>query len=539
MYKLFFIFYSLCLYTIKANANPHKFLCYVKDSKMYIADSENNFTLLEGYERFDTWLSDDVYTISGRSKHGTKIKPNTVIMPVENGFDIRLDFYNNRKDTASIGEFFIGNFKLDQKVYYRNTNYTFREDTLFSKLNTQLASPSRIYPSTSCYSPVTVLRDDKYIVGITMTYPIEEYKHTANHMFFGNFFDYGRFGWNMIIQVNKAGNGQKYYPSGELAPGQRRIYNLHIRVGKVKNIEEDWKAVIQPYKAYFEARYKQSYKKDSRPIIGYVGVNETRFSNTNPYGYTNLNNDRRLTSHPLRPDIYGFSPFTKYVRSLASQKNAKRVMVWAPSGIYKQHQHLNYPYQFATHLLTIGKAKSQLSRKAGINDPIKNYKTLSNQLAELGMWWGHAGQVSYAWDDGFVKPFNTQSSRDWNVAFAELDAAMSMGVNCLGLDTFSEMDGWDQVTWLKEMKKRSKSKIKFVSELYSFDIIHANAVFMYAGWNCNSRHFLADYLVPDNEKWMLISAEKVPDQNKYIKKISGWNYVPCVISYYGDRFNQF
>ena len=454
---------------------------------------------------------------------------------MSNGFDIELNFKNNQKDTASIGELFIGNFKLSQKVFYRNTNYTFYEDSLLSKNNIQYASSSRVYPSTSCYSPITVLRDNNYIVGVSLTYPIEEYKHTANHMFFGNFSDSNNYGWNMVIQINKSTNGQLYRSSGELPPRQNRIYKLHIRVTKVRNIDEDWKKVIQPYKNYFDIKYRQIYKLNKNPIIGYVGVNETKITTENPYGYTNTEHDKNLISHPLRPDIYGFLPTVNYIKSLAEQKNAYRIMIWAPSGLYRKNQTLNYPYQFATNLFKISKSKSLHSRRSQDRSPIKNFKKLSKEIDEMGMWWGHSGQISYSWDDGILKPFDVNSKRDWKAAFAELDAATSLGVNCLGLDSFNEMDGWDQILWLIEMNKRAQHKIKFVSELYSFDIVHTYAAFMYADWNSKSKHYLADYLIPNNEKWMLISSSSIKNINEYIQHVKRDNYVPCLISYLKDN----
>jgi len=534
---MIFTLYALAfLYTSFLCENKtNEFSCTIRDGKMLILDRKSGFKLMGGFGPFDTWLPDSVYSIGGNSKHGTKINPQSSIKPVENGFDIVINFKNNGLDTASIGEFFIGNFNLDQKIYYRNTNYTFYEDTFYSKNNIQFASPGRVYPSTSCYSPVTILRDDKYIVGVTLIYPIEEYKHTANHMFFGNFFDNAKNGWNMVIQINKATNGQKYYESGELAPGQRRVYRLHIRVGKVHNIDEDWEQVIQPYRDYFNSKYKQLYKKDSRSVIGYVGVNESMFSKENPFGYTNRDNDKKMGSHPVRPDNYGYKPFVDYVKKLSVQKRVKRVMIWTPSGLYQKHFDMNYPYQFASHLFTIGKSKGQLSKNNILNDPLINFKSLSNQVDELGMWWGHAGQVSYSWDDGILNSFDVKSIKDWRAAFREIDAASAMGVNCLGLDSFSEMPAWDQIVWLKEMNRRTKGKIKFISELYSFDIVHTLAGFMYAEWNGKSQHKLADYLIPENEKWMLIIQDQQGKNiNKYIQQIVKWNYIPCILAYLDD-----
>jgi len=493
---------------------------------------------MEGYDNFGLWLSDESqYKVGGKSKHGTLIKPNIDVVTTTNGFDIVYTFKNNKKDTTSIGEFYLGNFNLNETIYYRNTRYTFQEDTIVAKKNIQYASDARIYPDPSSYSPITVIRDNNYIVGISFIYPVMDYKHSINQMFFGMFTDNKRIGWNMNVQINKNINGQQYFESGELSPGEQRIYKISIRVKKVVNAKNDWKEVIKPYKEYFDKEFgKVKYIKDDRPVLGYHGASEYFFSETNKYGFPYDKNDNYLASHPRRPDHYGFKPTAQYIKKLSISKHAARVMIWVPSGLYRTHQNLNYPYQFASQLEVISKSKSQLSRSKKICDAILNYKSLSKEMSELGMWWGHAGGISYRWDDAIL-PFNTRSQKDWSYAYKEIDMAKSLGVTCLGLDAFIEMPGWDQYLWLNTMRTRTNGSIKFIVEIYSFDIIHTLAGFMYADWNCKGYHELANYLVPGNEMWFLIQRDSPKDLEAYTKKVVSLGYVPCIIAHMNDKVN--
>jgi hypothetical protein len=72
-----------------------------------------------------------------------------------------------------------------------------------------------------------------------------------------------------------------------------------------------------------------------------------------------------------------------------------------------------------------------------------------------------------------------------------------------------------------------------VSEVYSFDAVHTKAAFFYADWNVRGPHVLADYLIPKNEKWLLVLPENQSDLNAYLKEWTTNGFNTCVMSYLG------
>ncbi len=501
---------------------------------MQIRDPFNGKIIYEHYSNLGFWVTDEQAILCNPSEHGTKVRPAIKIETKNDGFNVIYTFHNYSNDTASIGEFYLGKIKLDSTIYYRNTGYTFQEEEYRVKKNILFMSPARVYPSTSSYSPVTVLRDSEYIIGISVIYPFMDYKHTINQLIVGTFYDDQPAGWDLIIQVNKNCNGQQYYKSGDLAPGEYRKYELYFRVKKVRNIRKDWRDVISPYKDYFDRSFApMSYKQNRNPILGYHGVSDHLVNLDNPYGYWTVKNNTGLYDHPFRPDQKGFKSTTDYLLRLLRSYSFKRIMVWAPTGLYLKHPQRNYPFQFTSqwyNSIIVGNDSEDVNR---MNDAVIHFKKLTSRGYKLGLWWGHAIYVSRFWDSANFELFNPENISHWELSFRELDIAKETEVSDIGLDSFNDLPGWDQVVWLDTMINRTKKKIKFVSEQYSFDVIHTRAAFFYAPWNVSGPHELADYLVPKNEKWIQIIPENVNDINQYMKESARNGYNPCIMTYLG------
>lgn len=496
-----------------------------------IRDLKNGKNLIENIDETRLWLSGKGYTIGGKTKHTTHIAPVINVSVNGNGFDIEYIFENTTHDTASLGELHFGRVKLDSIIYARNTTYTFQEETYHAKRNSQYVGSARVYPSSSSYSPVAVFRDKDYIYGISVVYPFMEYHHTINLLLAGANMSFQPLGWDLFVQINKNHNGEKYYASGELAPGQKRIYKMYVRIDRVNDPEQDWKKVIQPYKTYFQEHLlKMEYVKDRRPVIGYHGVSDHLVTDLNPYGYWNPTNDPLLTSHPVRPDQYGFGPVTDYLNRLLKRYSFQRLMYWAPTGLYRHHPQLNYPFQFMSRWKSFD--NSRVGKDGDVmQDGINNFIQLASMKYELGFWWGHAIYVSRYWDSPTYEKFDPSNKDHWELSFKEMRIAKQAHASCVGLDSFNELTGWDQVTWLDSMASFTDHAIKFVSETYTFDVIHTKAAFYYADWNAFGPHVLADFLVPGNEKWMHINPEV--HTPKMAKDWAKKGYSLCVFGYLG------
>lgn len=505
-----------------------------------VRDKNTGEYLIEPAGKLGLWLPDNGYTVGGKSAHGTKIKPQIAIKKVSNGVDITWTFTNYLKDTVSIGEFYIGQLKLAQKVYYRNTQLTGQMDTIIAEKNRQFASAARVYPSAYCYSPVTVLADDKYVIAASFLFPALRYKHTLNQMFFGNFFEKHAKGWDLITMVNKGIYGQKYYREGELLPGESKQYTMCIRIGYNEPHCNRWLELLEPYKAYFKKMYGPvRYKKDPRPILGYHGSSDHFKDENNPYGFWNNRNvkrDLKTGGHPERPDLDGYRPTTQYLDEMLKQAKYQRMMVWTPTGQYTRNTHLNYPFKFTSHWLEGDKKKYPRYRGHKMNDAISAFRDFAKTPGrELGLWWGHSVLIMKEWDSPQYEVFDGKNKEHWRLSKKELQYAVQAGATLIGLDAFIDIPVWEQNKWLDTMIRFTRNKVKFCSEMYSCDIIHTKAAFFYGANAVKSPHYFADYLNEGHESWVQCNISEMQNADQVYQRYTKWGFNTITITYLGGK----
>ncbi len=504
-----------------------------------ILDASKGKVIYEKFPGLGYWISPQQSNLCDRSDQRKTLQPEVLIDVVKDGINLSYTFHNSGIENTSIGEFYIGKFNLDSTVYWRNTNYTFGEEALHAKRNILFLSQANIYPSTSAYSPVTVFRDEDYIVGVSVMYPFMEYKHTINQLLAGTFYDNLPSGWEVVIQANAPCNSQKYQPSGDIKPGETRVYKIALRVKEVENAAQDWKEVIHPYKEYFNEHYGQlQYHRDGRPIIGYHGVSNHLQTNDNPSGYWNVEDVTGEQQHPLRPDKNGYGPTTEYLEKMLAANHCRRIMLWAPTGLYFKHPERNYPFQFTSQWSAHTIDSLSGNTRSLLEDTPVQLKRLSRNGTTLGLWWGHSTYVTEDWDSDMYEMFDPANSKHWNLSFKELDGALAAGADMIGLDSYNDLPAWDQVTWLDSMRVRSGNNVKFIAEQYSFDVVHTRAAFFYAKWNITGRHVLADYLLPGNEKWIFLIPDQMEDLGAYAKQAARWGYNACKMTYLGAPFHK-
>lgn len=504
-----------------------------------ILDAAKGKVIYESFPGMGYWISSQNSNLCDRSDQRKTLQPEVIIEVVRDGINLSYTFHNRGTENTSIGEFYIGKFNLDSTVYWRNTNYTFGEEAFHAKRNILFLSQANIYPTTSAYSPVTVFRDEDYIVGVSVMYPFMEYKHSINQLLAGTFYDNLPSGWEVVIQANAPCNSQKYQPSGDIRPGETRVYRIALRVKEVDKTNQDWKKVIHPYKVYFKEHYGGvQYHRDGRPVIGYHGVSDHLQTNDNPYGYWNVEDVAGGQQHPLRPDKNGFGPTTEYLKKMLAANHSKRIMLWAPTGLYFKHSERNYPFQFTSQWFETATDSPSVNTRDLFEDATVHLNDLSKKRTALGLWWGHSIYVTKQWDTDAYEMFDPLKSEHWDLSFKELDGALAAGADMIGLDSYNDLPGWDQITWLDAMRARSGSKVKFISEQYSFDVVHTRAAFFYARWNITGRHVLADYLLPGNEKWIFLIPDQMEDLGAYAKQTARWGYNACKMTYLGAPYHK-
>ena len=353
------------------------------------------------------------------------------------------------------------------------------------------------------YSPVAVVRGSQWNVGVSLIYPILEYRHDASIAVRRAGQEFG------AIEVHFGGNT----PAGDawlgntarLAPGETKIYRLAVRFTPRST---SWKETLEPYRKHFERTYGGvRYQRDGRPIRGLALAAPFRQSESNPEGWA------PIAGRPLEDD-YG-----QYLRSVEeTASSAPRLMLWAPTGLSPNHKSTNYPFQFASRWED--------------DDPHHNRSTpVSHRLAQVvssknitfGLWWGHALEPTLGFDKGAPVRFDRTSQSMKAAAFRELDIAVASGAREVGLDAFSHrvVPLWDIVPWLEEMRNRYP-QLKFCTEGRSSDILHRLAPTYLDSWSLSTptrpsherirgRFHLADLLLPGHETWAGMCFERSGD----------------------------
>lgn len=400
----------------------------------------------------------------------TQLRATLEYHPADGGYDVVVHYTNNTSEAQELGVISVAGIRFGNKIEIGD----FRHDAKFIEFDSQgrsFATAGREYPE-DLYSPVGVIRDDRYTVGMSLNYPILEYEHGVRV----NFHVPG----GAYIQSGQCWNGE-FQLRGKMEPGESRQYTLSVRV--VEN-EKHWLTTLVPYRDYFQEMYGAvRYERDPRPVLGFfIGMNGALSAN-NIYGFD---------GQSRRPDLHGWAPWASYIAT-APERGYERVMLWAASGLFRNHSDMNYPYQFMT-----GMDHAPLARDTA--DLLK--ERVADAGIDLGFWWGRSSQVMREWDTDQTEPMDPDNPDHVALAFRELDLAVERGASTIGLDAFVYMDGWDAYRWLEMMHDRYPH-LKFVVEPSGPDFEHVLAATWVEGLHhVQTPPLLQDFLVPGHETWV-------------------------------------
>lgn len=413
------------------------------------------------------------------------------------GFDLIIDCTNTALVDKPLPTFIFENFNLGQHIRYRD----FRTNAVLKSADwaTHIGIGHN-YPD-SLYSPVWVLENDEYTIGLSLQYPMLEYKHDVQINMGSPSTDENDLyrGWLVEFRAyNPPGESSVTHPA-VLTPGETKHYVVSLRITRHSS---RWMKTLVPYRDYFRQMVGGvRYARNPRPVW------PISISSTGTEGPGNLMGFNWSGSR--RPDVYGWVPWTQAILARASEFS--RVMLWGPSGLYDgSSANWNYPYQFATNWLTN-------SQMATATHPTLGLRPVSDHGIDLGLWWGRSVQIARQWNPTEMENFNPHDSENVIRALQELDLAVAAGATRIGLDTFahSYCPGWDLVYWLDFMKARHPG-VEFITEAMCFDMLHARAPTFMAGWPAsiatteqrypvNTPHYMADFLLPGHEIWLAYS----------------------------------
>jgi hypothetical protein len=466
---------------------------------------------------------------------GTSLAPTVEFQAQPSGFDAIYTFVNDGKTERTLGALNAGIFTLGHQITYPDLKTICQP--LSADFNQGYKSQQAHYPET-VYSPAWVIENQGYAVGVSLQYPILDYRHDVRLVLSapeGRFAEgEGGRGWRLEFLLSNLGNeteDNKLLNPGVIAAGQSRTYVISVRVTRKP---EEWVRTLLPYRNWFRSAYGSvEYVRDPRPIQGRNFSTPGLCSDSNPFGYGDS-----------RPDLNGWGEIVS--RLMEGNSGYGTQLFWTTSGSYRQNAENNMPFQFTTNW----KATPAL---ATATDPKVGFPRIPASGQGLGLWWGRSVQVADRWEDPTLEPLDPDNKAHRAAAFAEMDLAVKAGATTIGLDTFcaKHTPVWDLVRWVDDLKARYPG-VRFCAEPITCDLVHRKIATYYRGNRDRTRpqspdqidgytnpHYLADFLLPGHETWGAyrwamyqewFNIDVSPaDKEKMLAKIASLGYVPLCL----------
>lgn len=421
------------------------------------------------------------------------IRPQINVQIQPSGFDVIYRFTNTGTESRPLPDLRLGVITLGERL----KTHEFRLDGHEVEIDTDTWRVKTFaYPGVM-YSPVQVLRSERWAMGVSFHYPVMDYKHDvlcqlrtpSGSLATGE----GGRGWEVMHRTSNTTRSpdQVVHPAS-LSANESRTYVVSVRV---TNQPDEWVRTLVPYRNYFHSLYGGvKYQRETTPINAVPLAGGVSANQANPFGF------RR---EDMRPDVHGWGAWAANLRA----REWPAVMLWTPSGVYRRNIHMNFPFQFTTNWLST-------PAFATATDPSIGLPTVAATGKQLGLWWGRALQVFREWDTPNHEKLDPDNPDHVRMGFAELDLAVAAGATIIGLDTFGHRQTpiWKSTRWLRMMQERAPG-VKFITEPLSCDIMHSLTPTYHRGKAEGdfipdtpedldvivNPHFLADFLLPGHE----------------------------------------
>jgi hypothetical protein len=421
------------------------------------------------------------------------VAPSIELREQPTGFDLIYTFANTSGTTRALGKLQLGVVNLGQNIRFRD----FTKSGAERSADFSYVAPAPLYPAW-VYSPVVVMGNAKYTVGVSIQYPLLEYKHQVRPMMYspgGSTMNgpAGR-GWAVEYRLNNFGDETglgRLDRAASIRPGETRTYVVSVRVA---DRDDAWQRTLLPYRGFFRATYGGvRYQRDPRPVNCVVLASSDHVSEDNPLGFGQMRANR--------PDVGGWRVVVEEIRR---PRNWPRVMVWMCSGTYQ------YSRDDEWHFTSRWLASPPLAEAL---DPSVGFPTVPAMGRELGLWWTESQRYNTGRDA--LTLFSRQKPSHVKSAFKELDVAVKAGATMIGLDTFHDYatPAWEHYLWLRDMQARFP-KVTFITEPIACDVVHTLSPTFLQHWAytqppqraedvypITTPHFLADFLLPGHETW--------------------------------------
>lgn len=465
------------------------------------------------------------------------VKPSVEVNAQPSGYDVVYTFRNEGSTPRPLANLSTGIITLGRHVTYQDMRWTCGPES-YDVENHRVRTFG--YPR-QVYSPVTVLRNANYAVGVSLQYPILDYKHDCRislrapggRLARG---DGGR-GFEVVhmLSNSSAPGGNENGNPASLNPGESRTYVVSVRVTKTS---DEWIRTLVPYRNFFRSTYGGvTYTRDTTPINGTPMALPERVSRDNPAGFL---------GGAARPDLEGYGD---WVQRILSRRGWKSYMLWGAAGMYSRGE-MNYrwPYQVATRLVN----NPRLSVSATDNNG--GIASIARPGRQLGIWFFRSVEVARAWDATEREAFDPDNPEHVRLFLDEVNAAVALGATMIGLDTFTPdvTPIWKLHPWLKRLRTEYP-QIRFGIEPITCDILHALAPTKLRGNNdrggvapssleelyiIKNPHYLADFLLPGHEIWggfrygayKAFNATVTPAiVDRDMRELASYGYVPLIM----------
>lgn len=428
---------------------------------------------------------------------GVTTQLQIVPAPTGDGADVVVTVRNVTTTPKSLGRIRLGIFNMGTQMEY----FDFQHSSRVVQGNSQgFVGQAFQYPD-DFYSPVFVMRNSDMTVGVSIHYPILEYKHDVRMEIAspGNWMEQGEAGRGWLLDFGLSNVGEEAphtvnrHPA-TIAPNETRTYRVSVRVAFAG---APWQQTLLPYRDYFRSLYGGvQYQRRTDPVKGTTIAEAGAQRPQNQAGFSEM----------FRPDRNGWTPVINW---LLEQQGWNATMLWTPSGLYYNHRARNYPYQAASRL----RSDPELALAF---DPNQGLRRVTQTGRDLGIWWGRSLQLATSWDSDELIPYDIRNQQHRAIALNEIDEIVATGATLVGLDTFSAgvIPLWDMVAWLREMQQRHPH-LSWVTEPSQCDILHTLApTFVWGNryididspnrdeyFELRGPNFLSDFINPGHETW--------------------------------------
>lgn len=320
------------------------------------------------------------------------------------------------------------------------------------------------------YSPVMLLENSRYHIGVSLLYNVLDYEHDVG-LQLRSFFGESQWSVNMLLKTT-------------LPAGATRRYTVAVRFAPTDHHLMD---VLIAYRNFFHANYGGvQYRRDPRPIFMASTAQGHMISQDNPYGF--------IETATRRPDVFGWRPWAQYFRDSVA-RGYGRGMLWAPTGLNPGGP--NYHSLFMSPMEHIPAMAASLGELHSIPD----------SGLQMGYYWGLANTVMWgeypSWTPLNAVDFDLNNPDHVRRALDEFDRAVDLNASLIGMDAVVGIPGWQLHRWLSFLHERAPN-VRFGCELTPSDITHTQCASLVFSHYVTRSDMLADFILPGHETWSII-----------------------------------